>query len=77
MMETEFRPYEKKELFKCELSKNEALLIQKIRDIGFGSVKVHLSGGEITRTETIHSELMKDKQSNSITIATETIIESK
>lgn len=74
MKETEFKPYEQKKRYKCELSEEEALIIQKIRGIKFGTVVVHLSGGDITRTETNKSELMTDTKKGTITIATETIV---
>lgn len=74
MKETEFKPYEPKKRYVCDLSEDEALIIQKIRSIKFGTVVVHLSGGEITRTETNKSELMTDTRKGNVTIAIETIV---
>ena len=75
MTETEFKPYEQEKRYKCELSEDEALIIQKIRGIKFGTVVIHLSGGDITRTETNKSELMTDTKKGNVTIAIETIID--
>lgn len=72
---TDFKPYEKEETYKCELSKDEALLIQKIRDVSYGSVTTHIVAKKIVRTETINSELMRDKKGETVTIALE--VESK
>ena len=77
MNETEFKPYEKEKSYKCVLSRDEALLIQKIRDVKFGSVVVHKAGGNIVRTETTSSEMMKDARDGRVEIAIETIIEGK
>lgn len=60
-----------------EVSKEEALLLQKLRSIKFGSIKVHIVETKIIRTETTDSELMKEKESEPITISIETIIEDK
>lgn len=70
---TDFKPYEKEEEYKVVLTKDEALLIQKLRQIGYGSVTVHMVGGKIIRLETIHSELSKDRKSDTVTIALEVI----
>lgn len=74
-MENQFKPYEKEPRYKCEISRDEALVIQKIRNIKFGTVIVHLSGGDITRTETNKSELMTDSRKGNVTIAIETVID--
>lgn len=66
MNETEFKPYEQQKRYKCELSEDEVLVIQKIRGIKFGTVIVHMSGGDITRTETTKSELMTDTRKGNI-----------
>lgn len=74
-MSNDFKPYEKEHLYKCNITRDEALLIQKLREVKFGSVKVHKAGGKIVRTETIASELMKDMREGTVEIAIETIIE--
>lgn len=71
---SDFKPYEKKSRYKCELSEDEALIIQKLRGIKFGTVTVYLSAGDITRTEATKSELMSDTRKGDVDIAIETII---
>lgn len=68
---SDFKPYTPEETYKVVLTKDEALLIQKLRNIGYGSVTVHMVDGKIIRLETIHSELSKDRKSESVTIALE------
>lgn len=68
---SDFKPYEKEESYKVILSKDEALLIQKIRETGYGSITVHLVASKIVRTETISSELTKDAKKGIVTIALE------
>jgi hypothetical protein len=70
---SDFKPYEKENIYKCELSKDEVLLIQKIRAISYGSITTHIVKNRIVRTETINSELSKDKGEEAITIALEVI----
>ena len=67
----DFRPYEPVRQYTCVLTKDEALLIQKIRDTKYGYIKISMAGGEITRTETAKSELTKDRRDDSVTIAVE------
>jgi hypothetical protein len=74
---SEFKPYEPEKMYRCELSRDEALMIQKIREVKYGQVIVHKAGGNIVRTETTSSELMKDIRGEKIEIAIETILESK
>ena len=69
----EFKPHTTEELYICELTKDEALLIQRIRDMNYGSITVHLVNKKIVRTETVDSELMKDRKNDSVTIAFEVI----
>ena len=57
--------------FKVVLSKDEALLIQKIRDMNYGSLTVHLVNKKIIRTETMDSEITKDRRKDTVTIAIE------
>ena len=68
---SDFKPYEKEEKYKVLLSKDEALLIQKLRSTGYGSVTVHLVANKIARTETVSSELTKDAKKGTVTIALE------
>lgn len=69
----DFKPYEPEDTYKCELSHSEATLVQKIRSIGYGSIKVHIVNRKIVRTETTHSELSEDDKDREITIALEVI----
>lgn len=64
-------PYEEEQKYKVILTKDEALLIQKIRDMNYGSITVHLVNAKIVRTETIDSELTKDRKKDTVTIALE------
>jgi hypothetical protein len=70
---SDFVPYKPEDTYKCELNHAEATLIQKIRDIGYGSIKVHVVNRKIIRTETTHSELSEDDKGKEITIALEVI----
>ena len=72
-MSDAFKPYVPEESYKVILSKDEALLVQKIRQTGYGSITVHLAGNKIIRLETVSSELAKDKKNESVTIALEVI----
>jgi len=66
---SDFKPYEEDLFYKVVLSKDEALLIQRIRDTGYGSVTVHMVNKKIVRTETVDSELTKDRRKDTVTIA--------
>ena len=68
---SDFKPYEEDLFYKVVLSKDEALLIQRIRDTGYGSVTVHMVNKKIVRTETVDSELTKDRRKDIVTIAIE------
>lgn len=70
---SEFKPYIPEDTYKVVLTKNEALLIQKIREISYGAVTVHLVNKKIVRTETTNSELTRDQEKDEITIALEVI----
>ena len=70
---SDFKPYEPEETYKVVLSKDEALLIQKLRSIGYGAVTVHLVNKKIVRLETVSSELAADKKKESVTIALEVL----
>ena len=59
-----------------ELTKEEALLLQKIRSIKFGSVKAHIVESKVVRIETTDSELMSEKSKEAIIIKVESVIES-
>ncbi len=72
---SEFQPYKEEETYKVILTRDETLLIQKLRKIKFGSLKVHKAGDKIVRTETTASELTKDRKADRVTIAFETITE--
>jgi hypothetical protein len=70
---SEFKPYEAEKTYTCDLNHAEATLIQRIRNIGYGSIKVHIVNKKIVRTETTHSELTEDDKGKEITIALEVI----
>lgn len=72
-MSSEFKPYEKEKGYVCELTKDEALLIQRIRELNYGSITVHLVNKAIVRTETVDSELTKDRRNTEVTIAFEVV----
>ena len=55
-----FAPYTPEKHYKAILTQDEAVLLQEIRKIGFGSVTIHLSAGKIIRIETTNSMLVKD-----------------
>ena len=67
----DFEPYIEEQQYKVMLSKDEALLIEKIRNIGYGSITVHLVNKKIVRTESLISELTKDRKKDTVTIALE------
>ena len=72
-MTEEFKPYQKEESYKAILSKDEILLIQKIRETGYGEITVHLVANKIVRTETVSSELSKDRKKEIVKIALEVV----
>lgn len=71
---TEFKPYEPETKFNALITKEEALLLKKIREIGYGSVTVHLVNKKIIRFEINTSELIKDLDPNKLKIVLESII---
>lgn len=72
-MSDNFKPYEKEDEYKVVLTKDEALLIQRLRKAQWGSITVHLVNGKIVRIETISSELVQDTKNENISIAMEII----
>ena len=72
---TDFKPYEPEAKFNALINKEEALLLKKIREIGYGSVTVHLVNKKIIRFEINTSELIKDIDNNKVKIVLEEIIE--
>jgi hypothetical protein len=72
-MTDEYKPYLKEETYKVALSKDEALLIQRIREVPYGFVTAHLVAYKIVRTEVNSSELTKDRKKETVTIALEVI----
>jgi len=68
-MKEEYKPFTPEETYKVVLSKDETLLIQKIREIGYGSITVHLINHRIVRTDENISELTKDRKKETVTIA--------
>ena len=57
---TEFKPYEPEAKFEALITKEEAVLLKKLREIGYGSVTVYVVNKKIVRFETTTSELIKD-----------------
>jgi hypothetical protein len=72
---TDFKPYEPELKFNALVTKEEALLIKKIREIGYGSVTIHLVNKKIIRFEITSSELVKDIDNNKIKVVLEEILE--
>jgi len=71
LSESEFKPYVEERTYKVVLSMDETLLIQKLREMSYGSITVHLVNRKIVRTETVNSELTKDRKKETVTIALE------
>ena len=57
---TDFKPYEPEAKFEAQITKEEAVLLKKLREIGYGSVTVYVVNKKILRFETTISELIKD-----------------
>jgi len=57
---TDFKPYEPETKFEAQITKEEAVLLKKLREIGYGSVTVYVVNKKILRFETTTSELIKD-----------------
>jgi len=72
-MTNDFVPYQKEETYKVILSKDETLLIQKIRETGYGEITIHIVANKIVRTETVSSELTKDRKKEIVKIALEVV----
>jgi hypothetical protein len=70
---SDFKPYEVEEKYKVILSLDEALLIQKIRETGYGAITAHIVANKVVRTETVSSELTKDRKKSAVTIALEVL----
>lgn len=68
-----FKPYEKEDTYKVLLSRDETLILQKLRGIGYGTMTIHMVAGKPVRTEITNSEMVKDAKGESITIAYEVI----
>jgi len=64
---SEFKPYEKEQTYKAVLTKDEVLIIQKLRLIGFGSMTIHLVANKPIRTEITSSELIRDAKDEIVT----------
>lgn len=74
----DFKPYQAQpDIFIVKCTREEALLVQKLRTIKFGSVKIHVVDSKLIRTETTDSEILKDKINDEITIAEKPMIEGK
>lgn len=55
-----FKPYESPKLENYKISKEELYLIQKLRNVGYGNIKVHVVNHKIIRIEISTSELLTD-----------------
>jgi hypothetical protein len=71
LSDSDFKPYVEERTYKVVLSMDEALLIQKLREMSYGAITVHLVNKKIVRTETVNSELTKDRKKEAVTIAVE------
>lgn len=67
----EFKPYEKEETYNVLLSRDEALIIQRLRSVKYGTMMIHMVAGKPVRIEITNSEMIKDAKGESITIAYE------
>lgn len=65
----DFKPYEQEKMYTVVLTHDEALLIQDIRKIHYGSKIVHIVNSKIVRTETKDSDLNAKRKGDTITIA--------
>lgn len=70
---SDFKPYEPEEMYKVVLSKDEVLLIQRMREIKYGSIVIHFVKGKPIRTETTNSEMTNEAKENKITVEYEVI----
>jgi MoaA/NifB/PqqE/SkfB family radical SAM enzyme len=70
---SEFKPYKPEEMYKVVLSKDEVMLIQKMRDMKYGSLVIHFVGGKPVRTETTNSEMTNEAKDSKVTIEFEVI----
>lgn len=72
---SDFKPYEKEQEYKVVLTKDEALIIQRMRAIKYGSIVVHFVAGKPKRTEITNSEQMNEPgfKGEVVTIALEVI----
>lgn len=55
-----FEPYQPEKMVVCEISRREALMLQKIRKHSFGKFTIHKQNNLIIRIELIDSELLKE-----------------
>jgi len=69
----DFKPYEVPPMYQVELCEEEVLLIQRLRSVNFGSIRVHVTKCKLVRTETITGALFGNSNEK-ITIETETVI---
>jgi len=56
-----------------QLSKDELMIIQKLRGIKYGSITVHIVAEKPVRMETTNSEMVRDQEESNITIAFEVV----
>lgn len=70
---SDFKPYEPDNMYRVVLSKDEVLLIQKMRDMKYGSLVIHFVNGKPVRTETTNSEMTNEAKENKITVEYEVI----
>lgn len=59
--------------YKVVLTQDEALIIQRMRRLGFGTMTIHIQNNKPQRLEVTGSELVRDIKAESITIAFEVV----
>lgn len=64
----DFKPYEPEPKLEALITKDEAILISKLREVGYGAVTIHIVNKKIIRFEINTSELMKDIDPNKLKI---------
>jgi hypothetical protein len=67
-MSEPFVPYKPEQTVKCEITKREAVLLQKIRKYSFGQFVVFKANDLIVRVEIRDSQLVEEKERIELTI---------
>jgi hypothetical protein len=66
-------PEPEENTYKVVLTREEALIIQRMRRLGYGTMTVHIQGNKPIRLEVTGSELVRDIKAETITIAFEVV----